>query len=250
MISPIIVIPMAGASSRFFNAGYTVPKYMLPLGEETLFEKSVKTFEKYFTTATFLFIIRTDQNALIFINDKIKDLGILDYKICQLDNITKGQAETVRVGLQTLSGKQLYRPLYIFNIDTIRKNLVIPDIPYDGYFDVFVDENADESKWSFCELDPTNQYIVRTAEKEKISNLCSTGLYIFKSCELYMLLYKRAVFDVTQDYNYYVAPLYNYFTTKEHVYPLYCPPEDIEFSGVPDEYEILKIKYKTKEEMN
>ena len=38
-----IIIPMAGESSRFFNAGYTVPKYMLPLGSETVFDKAIKS---------------------------------------------------------------------------------------------------------------------------------------------------------------------------------------------------------------
>ena len=52
----IIVLPMAGASSRFYNAGYTVPKYMLPLGNETVFDKSVKSFEKMFWYDKFIFI--------------------------------------------------------------------------------------------------------------------------------------------------------------------------------------------------
>ena len=46
-----IIIPMAGESSRFFNAGYTVPKYMLPLGSETVFDKAIKSFKDYFNNA-------------------------------------------------------------------------------------------------------------------------------------------------------------------------------------------------------
>ncbi|HGG7172902.1 TPA: capsular biosynthesis protein, partial [Escherichia coli] len=33
----MFVITMAGLSSRFFNAGYTVPKYQLPLHGQTVF---------------------------------------------------------------------------------------------------------------------------------------------------------------------------------------------------------------------
>lgn len=250
MKSPVIVIPMAGASSRFFNAGYALPKYMLPLGNETLFDKAIKSFEKYFTTGTFIFVIRLDDsNSYKFVDEHTKKLGILDCRIFSLDNITKGQAETVLAGLETLSIDELNRPLYIFNIDTIRKNLVIPENDYDAYFDVFYDNDPDESKWSFCELDDTSTYIIRTAEKKKISNLCSTGLYIFRTCNLFSFVYFSALRE-DKTYNYYIAPIYNYLLNKEKVLPLYCLPEDVEFSGVPDEYEKLKIKYKDEEKMN
>ena len=35
----MILIPMMGKSSRFTQAGYKLPKYMLKVGNETLFEK-------------------------------------------------------------------------------------------------------------------------------------------------------------------------------------------------------------------
>ncbi|ECR5117115.1 capsular biosynthesis protein, partial [Salmonella enterica] len=34
----MIIIPMAGLSSRFFKAGYTKPKYELKAHDKTLFE--------------------------------------------------------------------------------------------------------------------------------------------------------------------------------------------------------------------
>ena len=39
----MIVIPMLGKSSRFFDAGYERPKYQLPLGDGTVFSESVKS---------------------------------------------------------------------------------------------------------------------------------------------------------------------------------------------------------------
>ncbi|MBD6989485.1 capsular biosynthesis protein, partial [Vibrio parahaemolyticus] len=44
----MIIIPMAGMSSRFFNAGYDKPKYMLEARGVTLFEHSILSFKKYF----------------------------------------------------------------------------------------------------------------------------------------------------------------------------------------------------------
>ena len=40
----MIVIPMAGLSSRFTKAGYTKPKYMLPLAGKSVFAHSIESF--------------------------------------------------------------------------------------------------------------------------------------------------------------------------------------------------------------
>ena len=251
MIQPVIVIPMAGASSRFYNAGYSVPKYMLPLGDETVFDKSVKSFKKWFTKAYFIFVVRRDdKGAFKFVAQHTTELGICDHRIVEIDRITKGQAETVMEAIGALepNGWDYHRPLYIFNIDSIRKNIQLPEVEYDALFDVFVDDNADEKKWSFCKLDDTGTYIVETTEKRKISNLCSTGLYIFKNSFIYKEVYEKAIKD--NNYNYYIAPLYNYLWNKERVFPMYCRKDEIEFSGVPEEYESLRLTYQNEEKMN
>lgn len=246
----IIIIPMAGASSRFYNAGYTVPKYMLPLGNETVFDKSVKSFEKMFWYDKFVFIVRKDdKGAFDFVNDHARALGIRNFTVVEIDKITKGQAETVMEGLYALNQDELNEPIYIFNIDTIRKDLFIYYNDYDALFDAFEDKDADESKWSFCSVEKRGWRIKDTAEKEKISNYCSTGLYIFKSALFYMWLYLRAV-KMDKNYNYYIAPLYNFIQDKTKTWMLSCDKEDVEFSGVPEEYELLKIKYENEEKID
>ena len=41
----MILIPMMGKSSRFYNAGYKVPKFMLPVGKSNLFKETVLSFK-------------------------------------------------------------------------------------------------------------------------------------------------------------------------------------------------------------
>lgn len=246
-----IIIPMAGESSRFFNAGYTVPKYMLPLGNETVFDKSVKTFQKYFDNAFFIFVVRNDKyNSFEFVHDHAKLLGIKMFDVQILKETTRGQAETVYKAIINHKIRMSYDELVIFNIDTIRHNLSIPIGNFSSYFDAFYDEDADENKWSFCVVSASyKDCIMMTAEKNKISNWCSTGLYIFGSVRLFANAYEEAYGE--DSYNFYIAPLYNFLIpkgldgipTKSSNYLLECPIEDIEFSGVPDEYEALKIKY-------
>ena len=118
-----------------------------------------------------------------------------------------------------------------------------------GIFDAFFDSDADEKKWSFCSVmypldgktnKPTKHpmYVTATAEKKKISNWCSTGLYMFANPEIFMDAYRNAIKD--RRYNYYIAPLYN---KMKDVLILECPPDHVEFAGVPEDYEELRKKY-------
>jgi len=288
-----IVIPMAGASSRFVNEGYN-PKYMLELKPGyTMFRASIESFKEYFQYALFIFVTNS-VDATMWVENQISQMKkesaeIKDYRIITLDGVTKGQAETVYLGLQKsldyiFTHDHVILPncgyyakqntsLVIFNIDTIRHNFsenyrhllelqgisdLINTSDEPAFFDAVYDPMADPAKWSFgCELEPdlfhdTNiaHEIIRTAEKEKIGDWCSTGLYIFPNMTVYMHAYKKAIVSYKNifenaEYNYYIAPLYNilikYYKRKCFILP--CDKDDVEFAGIPEDYEALKLKY-------
>ena len=227
----IIVIPMAGASSRFTSMGMA-PKYTLKTKDfRTLFDDAVSSFDKWFDTATFLIIVKDDY-AKEFAENHAATLGIKDFTVINLDFLTKGQAETVKLGLQEAGLENRTDELIIFNIDSIRHNLVLPeDEVWDTLFDAFYDEDA-EPVWSFCKVDK-NMNIIKTAEKRKISPWCSTGLYIFRGVNLYLTAYNDAIKD--KSYNYYIAPLYNNLKGMTNRL-LVCPLQDIDFAGTPSQY--------------
>ena len=125
----MIIIPMAGLSSRFFKAGYDLPKYQLNLPNgQNVFEWSICSFEQYFSTDKFVFIVRDIFDTPNFVRNYIEKLGIKNYKIIILDHETRGQAETVALGLKHLSNEEQQSECYIFNIDSQRvkfKNLIL-----------------------------------------------------------------------------------------------------------------------------
>lgn len=138
----MFIIPMAGKSSRFFNQGYTVPKYMLKLGKNsTVFEESLKSFENYFETDFFVFLCRSEESIIDFINIKCTKLGISSFKIIPIAFETDGQADTVNIGLKKLSTCYLNENLYIYNIDSVRIDFAKPKATFlkdtDGYLEVF-----------------------------------------------------------------------------------------------------------------
>lgn len=222
---------MAGASSRFTKEGMA-PKYTLPTSEnKTLFDDAVSSFSEWFETATFIFIVK-DDDAYNFATEHAKSLNIENFVVYNLNFLTRGQAETVYIGLKETGYFNDSEQLMIFNIDSIRHNLELPDEDeWDTLFDAFYDEDALQ-KWSFCKVDRKDN-IIRTAEKEKISPWCSTGLYIFKYVRLFTDAYDTAV--KSSNYNFYIAPLYNYLTNKTNKL-LRCPLSDVDFAGTPDEY--------------
>ena len=65
----MIVIPMAGLSSRFFDAGFDKPKYALEAHGRTLFFHSVGSFGHYFDEVPFLFITLETYGATDFIRE-------------------------------------------------------------------------------------------------------------------------------------------------------------------------------------
>jgi NDP-sugar pyrophosphorylase family protein len=239
----MIIIPMAGKSSRFYNAGYTLPKFMLQLGKKTVFEEAVISFKRYFETDFFLFITRTNDGSKEFVTQKCQELKIKSFEIVSINYDTKGQADTISIGLENcktvLADEE---PIYIFNIDSIRVNFTKPTDVFlentSGYLEVFKGEG---DHWSFAEPLPNN-YVKRTTEKIKISDLCSNGLYYFESLTLFKVAFK--LLKLKNNYNeLFVAPMYNLLLEKGLAvkYVLLDNNETL-FSGTPDEYELLKVK--------
>lgn len=238
----MFVIPMAGLSSRFFKAGYEVPKYQLDMGGKTVFARSLESFKTYFETDSFVIILRDVYDTKAFVEREMQNLGIKNYQLCVLDGETEGQAETVYLGIQDASNDE---ELYIFNIDTFRHGFKKPEFATecDGYLEVFKGEG---DHWSFVGIDE-NDRVVRTTEKERISDLCSNGLYYFRKAGEFKALFERTKSEkLYVKGELYIAPMYNLMLEQgaDIRYDL-IELSQIDFCGTPDEYVALKEKYQT-----
>lgn len=233
---------MVGKSSRFFKEGYDQPKYKLSIGRQSVFEKSVRSFEKYFATDKFLFLVRSDFDAEEYVAQCAKVFGIRDFSIVVFNEETQGQADTVYQGLARAEG--FFRqdePLYIFNIDTFRPGFTkSPKSDHAGYLEVFKGEGT---HWSFA-LPGENETVLKTAEKNRISDLCSNGLYYFKSQFLFNSSFEHSIReDLKEKGEFYIAPLYNRLIQNgEMVSYELIPTSDIVFCGTPEEYKAILSK--------
>lgn len=239
----IIIFPMAGLSSRFAKAGYKLPKYMLDIKGGSVFYNAVNGFKGYFNSCKFLFIYRDIMDTKNFIKKECAKMNLKNYEVIELKNETQGQAHTVYLGLQD-SNVNVNDSILIFNIDTFRPNFKLPssfDISkIDGYLEVF---EGDGENWSFV-LPKDEQNVIKTAEKERISPLCSSGLYYFNKASDFISVFDE-LFQSNQRTKgeFYIAPLYNKLIAQGKIIKYFkIQLDEIVFCGTPKEYEDLIIK--------
>ncbi len=234
----MFVFPMMGQSSRFTRAGYTMPKYQLPLAGTTVFTTVLAGFRHYFDNDLFLFAIPASASIRDNVTKQCRELGIRHTRIVELPAPTAGQADTVYQALTVRSAEN--DELIIFNIDTLRpgfrKSALVTGAH--GYLEVFEGEGE---HWSFIEPGPDHA-VRRTTEKQRISHWCSNGLYQFASTQHFRQAFEAArIRGLKTKGEYYVAPLYNHLieTGLQVIYQP-VPAENVLFCGTPNEYETLR----------
>ena len=189
-IQPYIVIPMAGKGKRFKDNGMTKPKFMIKVKNKSLFEWSLDSLPLDISKKIIFICLEeheTNFNVSEFIKNIMKEkYPNVKYDLAYLENTTGGQAETV------LKVKHLVDPdssLIIYNIDTHfvstrlkQKILTLKNKKIDGILGC--SESNDENL-SFVKLNQDG-FVSQIKEKEKISNLASTGLYIFSNAKQFI----------------------------------------------------------------
>ena len=243
----MFVFPMVGLSRRFTQAGYDRPKYELEAHGRPLFDFAVGGFAALFGAEDFLFVVRGEE-AGRFARARCAALGMDPSRlaIVPLDAPTSGQAETVAMGLEQATAPPT-GPLTIFNIDTMRPGFRYPDAAItqgtDGYLEVF---RGPGDHWSFVEPSIDGSRVARVTEKDRISDLCSTGLYHFARTSDFQDAYAE-VADVPpetlQGGERYVAPLYNRLIARGAKIAYHVIGEDdVHFFGTPTEYDAFRTR--------
>lgn len=234
----MIVFPMAGASSRFTQAGYDKPKFMLPVGNGYVFDYAVRGMMAAEQDEDFIFIHREESGVRDFILARCEAIGVRRPQTVALAAPTRGQAETVEIGVRSLDACQ--GPLWIFNIDTFRSRrpFLAPVARGDGYLEVF---RGHGDNWSFVLPSNQDNRVLMTAEKDPVSDLCCDGLYQFSDVRDFLFALEREREDPACNLGeLYVAPIYNHLVRagRDIRYDL-IEEEDVIFCGVPREYEAI-----------
>lgn len=204
------IIPMSGKGSRFVKEGFEVPKYMIEVKGKTLFEYSLESLPLDVADQIIFICLEEHEkfNVSNFIKEKVEHKSI---KIIKLKEVTRGQAETVYKCKDLVPEND---EILIYNIDTsfysnnLVKILADNSLKKDGVLGAFIDKSPDD-KWSFASLND-NGNVIKTTEKDKISDYALTGLYHFsKASDFFDIAKDWIENDKTVRDEFYIAPMYN-----------------------------------------
>lgn len=236
-----LVITMAGLGSRFYKAGYTVPKYQIEVNGHTLFHWSLRSLTGI-SSKKYVFVVRKEDNSTKFIEKECMFFNIVP-NIVEIDYLTSGQAETAILAAPYCVENE---PFFIYNIDTYIEEGIMndKDMKGDGFIPCF---SGKGDHWSFVKTDEQG-FAIEVREKKRISDFCTVGAYYFSTFSLYKKLYaeyylKNSTMDLEAGER-YIAPLYNYFIQKYNgkVCISNISTETVHVLGTPEEVEIFKKK--------
>jgi len=245
-MQPYIVIPMAGHGRRFKDAGISKPKFMIEVRNKTLFEWSLDSLPLEISRKI-IFICLEEHEQEFNVGKFIKDImnqkySNLSYELVYLEKTTRGQVETVLRAKQLIDSEST---LIIYNIDTYftstrlkSKILTLKNQNIDGMLGCFT---SDDENLSFVELNDKG-LVKRVREKEKISSLASTGLYIFSSGKQFIEAAETMIKnDIKVRDEFFVSELYNILLKSGKKFEIDVAEEFIPF-GTPDDIKKFEMK--------
>ncbi|HAU5562558.1 TPA: glycosyl transferase family 2 [Serratia fonticola] len=203
-----IVIPMAGAGSRFAKAGYVDPKPLIKVHDVPMVKLVVNNL-KPTRPHKFIFIVQRSHDTEYGLTALLKSWEP-ECDVVYTDGLTEGAACTVLLAKELINNDE---HLMIANSDQF------VDCQIDEYLRAMEDESsdgiimtmkADDPKWSYVGF---NQYgaVNRVVEKEVISDEATVGIYNFKKGSDFVRVAETMIKNDDRVNNeFYVAPAYNY----------------------------------------
>jgi capsule biosynthesis phosphatase len=177
-----IIIPIGGTGQRFKEENYIMPKPLINVLGKSMIYRVIDNLH-----------IRPDDTILIVYNNQLKDFNFenlikfyfpdKNIKFASIDCLTKGASETVLLGLNNLSVKDLDDEFLIMDCDifyeddiislykkSINKNLI------------FYSKNFEPNPiYSYIKIKQSDNSVSDIKEKVKISDNANTGAYGFEN---------------------------------------------------------------------
>lgn len=233
-----VLIPMAGAGSRFSKAGYSKPKPFIDVAGKPMIVRVLENLA--LPNANYILVARREhmQAEEELVNEIKHNYGAT---FVEIDGLTEGTACTVLHARQLINNDT---PLVIANSDQI------VDFDSQAFFDDCLIRNLDGSiltfqdklrdpKWSFARIG-SDELVVEVKEKEAISEFATVGIYLFNrgsdflDASIDMILHQDRVNN-----EYYTCPTYNYLIKKGKRVGIYNIPQSAMHGiGTPEDLDL------------
>lgn len=202
-----IVIPMAGRGQRFRDAGYDLPKPLIPVHGRPMVELVIANLRPS-RPHRFIFLCLREHLLEHALAERLAAWAP-GAVVVPVDGVTEGAACTVLLARAHLNGDD---PLMIANCDQwvdadINTYLAAGDAP--GVDGLIMTMDDDDPKWSFVGFDAAGR-VERVVEKQPISRAATVGIYNFRrSSDFLNAADAMIAADLRVNGEFYVAPVYN-----------------------------------------
>lgn len=200
-----ILIPMAGAGSRFEQAGYTFPKPLIDVKGRPMIQVVTDNLN---IKANYIYVVQKEHRDKYNL-DSLLDLITPGCKIVETDGLTEGAACTALLAKEHIDNDA---PLFFSNSDQFVEwdsnefLYKMNETDADGGIVTF---KATHPKWSFAKVNEEG-LVTEVAEKNPISDIATVGYYYWKQGSDFVKYAEQMIEkDIRVNNEFYVCPVFN-----------------------------------------
>lgn len=200
-----VLIPMAGAGSRFEKAGYTFPKPLIDVRGKPMIQWVVDNLN---VEAKYIFIVQRSHFEKYNLKETLSNF-CPNNEIVQIDGITEGAACTTLLAKQYIDKDE---PLIIANSDQFvewnNEEFIYTSTTADLDGNILTFKST-HPKWSYAKLNELG-YVTEVAEKRPISDVATVGIYYWRRGSDYVKYAEQMIAkNIRVNNEFYVCPVFN-----------------------------------------
>lgn len=200
-----ILIPMAGAGSRFEQAGYTFPKPLIEVNGKPMIQVVIENLN---IDANYIYVVQKT-HRLKYNLDSLLNLLTPKCKIIEVDGLTEGAACTTLLAKDLINNKN---SLLFANSDQFiewNSNEFMYKMNETNCDAGILTFTSTHPKWSFVKVDKEG-FVNEVAEKNPISNKATVGFYYWKHGSDYVKYAEQMIAkNIRVNNEFYVCPVFN-----------------------------------------
>lgn len=200
-----VLIPMAGAGSRFQQAGYTFPKPLIDVNGKPMIQVVVDNLN---IKANYVYVVQKEHREKYNL-DTLLNLITPGCKIVEVDGLTEGAACTALLAKEYIDNDN---PLFFANSDQFVEwdsNEFLYKMNETNADGGIVSFKATHPKWSFAKIDEQG-LVTEVAEKNPISDIATVGYYYWKKGSDFVKYAEDMIEkDIRVNNEFYVCPVFN-----------------------------------------
>ena len=236
-----LIMPMAGAGTRFGNMGFNLPKPLIELNSKPFFFWAVQSVKKFVDVKDIVFVVLAEHIEKFNIDKKILSF-YPNAIIHKLDHVLNGAVLTCQEGVKKIDDNLpilLNDCDHAFICNDLYNFCKISDFSSpDGALLTF---KSDKAIYSYAKFDK-KENLIKTVEKEVISNDAICGAYYFKNKEIFLKGVREYLNNCSYS-EFFMSGVYNVLAARCCI-KSFKLDEHISF-GTPEEYiELNKSKEK------